>query len=258
MMMSSFAQAGRLLGEPRYTGAARKNAEFILGKLRVPDTGRLWRNHKDGRSTLNAYLEDYALVIEGLVELYQVTYDEAWITHAAQFARIVQEQFADKDKGGYFFTSQDHEQLIQRPKEFDDNATPCGNSVMAFALQKLALLAGNPHFGFSADQSLRLVRDLVGRSPLFFGYWLCAAEFHASKPREIVLAGDRAQIAPFEQILRGQFAPFCVVAAAPGKLPLLEGKEPVGGQGTAFVCESFACQEPVTSEEKFAAAVKNV
>lgn len=256
MMATSFAMAGRLLGEEKYTAAAQANMTFVLGKLRVADTGRFLRSYKDGRATINGYLEDYALVVEALVELYQATYKEDWITQATQIARVIDEQFSDKEKGAYFFTSFDHESLIQRPKEFDDNATPCGNSVVAFAFQKLALLSGNPHFGFSADQSLKLVRDMVPRSPVFFGYWLCAAEFYASKPREIVLAGEPGEIAPFEKVLREQFAPFVVVAAKvtgrESSLPLLKDKITSPEGALAYVCEQFSCLEPCKTPEQFA------
>ena len=261
MMMASFAMAGRLLGENKFTAAAKANAEFLLKHSRHGNN-RLHRNFKDGRATLNGYLEDYALVMDGLVELYQATFEEEWIVEAVKFARVTDEQFADKEKGGYFFTSEDHETLIQRPKELDDNATPCGNSVVAVVYQKLALLAGDPHLGFSADRSLKLVRELVSRSPTFFGNWLCAAEFFASKPREIALVGTKEGIAGFEDVLKGKFAPFAVVAAKTSadksRLPLLGDKEFFEGKAVAYVCEQFACLEPLVSKEKFAESLTQV
>ena len=140
LMLRSFAEAANALDREDYRQVAVRNAGFLLSKLRID--GRLLRSYRDGRARFNAYLEDYACLIDGLISLYEATFDAGWIREAELLAGRMIEKFRDPQSGGFYFTSEDHESLIHRPKEFYDNATPSGNSVAALALLRLWKLTG--------------------------------------------------------------------------------------------------------------------
>ncbi len=135
MMLAAFAEAARVLGHDDYRRAAVENAQFLQREMTGP-AGRLYRTHKNGVSKINGYLEDYAHVIDGLLELYQTTFETRWFVEAQRLADVVLEHFR-ADDGGFYDTSDDHEDLIARPRNLQDNATPSGNSMMAYNLIRL-------------------------------------------------------------------------------------------------------------------------
>ncbi|MDX2225821.1 MAG: thioredoxin domain-containing protein [Verrucomicrobiae bacterium] len=251
MMLTAFAGAAAVWNEERYRQAALSNASFLLGKMRRE--GRLWRNFREGRATLNAYLEDYALVAEGLIAVYEMTGDQTWLHEAESLTEVVLAQFAD-ETGGFYFTSRDHETLVKRPKEIDDNATPCGNSVMAMVLLRLGALLGRQPYTERARQSLGLIRDLAPRMPTGLGYWLCAADFMVHGPTEIALIGTASELGPFESVLSRRFLPaklVCKSAEEGSQLPLLRGRGRVGDRATVYLCHQQTCLPPITHAEEF-------
>ena len=248
LMLASFAEAGVILNRADYTNAARRNAEFVLSNL--CEDGRLLRTWKDGRAKFNAYLEDYAFLSEGLLTLFETTGDSRWLKEALSLSDRMIEEFWDDESGGFYFTGKSHETLIVRAKDYFDNATPSGNSVAATVLLRLAALTGRENYRNLATAVLREIGDQARRYPSGFGYALSAADFLLSTPKEIAIVGkDEADIAPLLAETWRRYIPNKVVAPGFGDneiTPLLVNRPRVNGLATAYVCEHFTCQQPVT------------
>jgi len=243
LMISALAEAGAALERPDYVAAAADCARFVLEDMR-PD-GRLRRTWKDGRARLNAYLEDHAFLLEGLLALYEASFDPRWFAAACELADELIERFADSEAGGFFETSSDHEQLVARRKDLEDHPIPSGNASAALGLLRLAALTGEAPYEEHAVSVLRLLHEVAVRHPVAFGHLLQALDFHLSPTREVALVGPGRE--PLERTLRGRFRPHVVAAGGePDGVPLLQGREPVDGRAAAYVCERFACRRPVT------------
>jgi len=247
LMMASFAEAGVVLNRPDYTHAARRNAEFVLANLRRDDA--LLRTWKDGVAKFNAYLEDYAFLIEGLVTLFETTGEFRWLTEALALAEVMIAEFWDSDAGGFFFTGKSHENLIVRSKDYFDNATPSGNSVAALVLPKLAVLAGQEQYRNLATAVLREIGDSIRRYPSGFGYALSAADLLLTTPKEVAIVGSTPfDFQPLLAETWRRYLPNKVVAPSfgGGIIPLLENRTMIDGLPTAYVCEQYTCKQPVT------------
>ena len=257
LMLRAFAEAAAALDRADYREIALRNAEFVLRDLRRD--GKLLRTWKDGRAKLNGYLEDYAFYADGLVALYEATFDLRWLRGAAEIADVMLEQFADP-RGGFYDTGKDHERLVSRPKDLFDNATPSGNSVAADVLQRLALLTGEERYRRAAEGVLGLLGPLAAQHPAAFGRLLCALDFSLGAPKEVAIVG-RTDAPDTHALLRTVFTPFLpnkVVAAAPPgaappEVPLLADRPARDGRATAYVCQNYACQAPATTSEELAA-----
>ena len=188
LMLTAFSEAGRVLDREDYRQIAAKCAEFLLREVRRDD-GRLLHTWKDERARFNGYLEDYAYLIEGLLELYQTTFDPRWFVAGQELAETMLEHFADSE-GTLYDTSDDHETLITRPRDLQDNATPSGNAMAVTALLKLAGLTNDLRYVDVAHQALTQVQPLMSQYPLGFGQWLQALSYALSQPREIAIVGD--------------------------------------------------------------------
>jgi uncharacterized protein len=252
MFLRALAEAGRVLDRADFLSAAEKNAAFLLSTMRREDGG-LYRTWKPGHAAhLNGYLEDYANVADGLIALYEATFDRRWLEAAVSLADAILERFADADNGGFFDTSSDHETLITRPKDVYDNATPSGNAVAADVMLRLAVLVARPDLQRAAQGVLDLVREGMERVPLGFARSLNALDFLLGRVREVVIVGQRGatDTAALVQAAFEPFSPNKVVAGLgpgePGDLPLLEAREPRDGVATAYVCEHYVCQAPTT------------
>ncbi len=250
-MLRTFAEAAAALGRADYRRAAERNARFLLSTL--CGTGGVRRSYKDGRARFNGCLEDYACLVDGLVSLYEATFDPAWIREAARLAGEMADRFWDPVAGGFFFTAQDHETLIHRPKEFWDNATPSGNSVAALALLRLGTLMGEERWRGYAEAIFEINAGTIARHPAAFGYLLGALDFNLGPVREIAVAGDPEE-ASARGMLReifGRYLPNKVVACgAPGEVALLEGRPGMPGAATAWVCEGSTCLEPAATAQE--------
>jgi hypothetical protein len=253
LAIGAFAEAGRMLGEERYTAAAVRAAEAIVGGLLAPD-GTLGRSWKDGRAVGQGVLEDYANLAEGLLALYETTFDERWFITARALIDRVLARFADPD-GGFFDTADDHERLVARPKDVQDNAVPSGNATATLVLLRLAAWTGDGRYRDAAERALRTVAELLPRYPTGFGQWLAAAELSLAPVAEVAIVGDPAD--PATQALlaeaRRGFRPNQVVALHPepadSVVPLLADRIAVEGRATAYVCRGFVCRLPVTDPE---------
>jgi uncharacterized protein YyaL (SSP411 family) len=259
LMLAAFAEAARVLGRDEYRRAALKNAEFLLEALSVrsaPGAGqtrRLLRTWKDGRAKLNGYLEDYSNLCEGLIALYEATFDPRWLHEAHDLADAMVEQFWSDGLGGFYDTSSDHEALITRPRDVFDNATPSGGAVAATVLLKMAAMFGDEDAARRAVESLKGVSALMKRYASGFGQWLNALDFYLDHPKEIAFIGEPS--APGAQaLIDAIFRPYLPNRIIMQKLfdtdgiggPLLEGKSMLGGRPTVYVCQNYICQTPVT------------
>jgi len=244
LMIAALAEAGAVLERPDLVDAARDAAEFVLRDLR-DDSARLLRSFKDGEAKLNAYLEDHAFLLEALIILYEATFEPRWLVAAREVADTTIDRFADEERGGFFETSSDHEQLIARRKDLEDHPIPSGNASAAYGLLRLAALTGEHAYEDRAVGVLELLHELAGTHPHAFSHLLQALDFHLSPVREVALAGpDTTEL---QRTVRGAFRPHIVLAGGePGGVPLMEGRVAVGGRAAAYVCEGFACKAPVT------------
>ena len=251
LMISALAEAGAALAEPRYLDAARAAAAFVLRDLRDGD-GRLLRTYKDGQAKLNAYLEDHAFLLEALLTLYESTFDPRWYAAARELADTMIERFADDRRGGFFETSSDHERLVARRKDLEDNPIPAGNSSAAYALLRLAALSGDYAYEERALGVFALLHELAYRHPQGFAHLLQGLDFHFAQTKEVALVGP--DTSGLERVVRAKFRPHIVLAGGePDGVPLMEGRTPVNGAAAAYVCEHFACRAPVTEPEELEA-----
>lgn len=254
LMLAAFAEAGAALGRQDYLDVATNNAEFVLSELRRNDL--LLHSYKDERARFNAYLDDYSYYANGLITLYETTGNLRWLREAVTLTDKMIAEFWDTEAGGFFYTGASHEQLIVRTKDYFDNATPSGNSVALEVLLRLAKLTDKEDYERKAVALLRNLRAYITRHPSAFGRALGALDFHLSKTFEIALVGD------FEskdlQTLRDEvwraFLPNKIVAYADGSsveasqlIPLLRERTRLNDRATAYVCENYTCQRPVTT-----------
>jgi hypothetical protein len=256
LMLAAFAEAAQVLDRADYKDVAISNAEFLYATMRAED-GRLLRTWKAGsQAKYNGYLEDYAFLAEGLLALYQTTFDGRWFHWARELADAMLAHFADEDNPGFYDTRDDHEQLIHRPKDLQDNAIPSGNAMAAHVLLKLSLLSGEPRYWDTAEQAIRSVGALMAQYPSGFGEWLNGASLIMGDSREIALIGTEEQIAPLLSVVRTGYRPLQVVAAGTGAdnetIPLLANRPQVNESGTAYVCRRFVCDAPVTDPQLLA------
>jgi hypothetical protein len=260
LMLAAFAEAARdrSLGQRAeiYRSAAENNVAFLLREMRTND-GRLLRTWKDGQAKLNGYLEDYACVIDGLLELYQTTFDEQWFVAARDLADSMLQHYADP-AGGFFDTSDDHETLVTRPKDLQDNAVPSGNAQAATVLLKLAAFTGEDRYSRHAESLLGALQPALMQSPLGFAQWLIALDFALSNPQEIAIVGDprSSEAQALLDVIRGGYRPHQVAALGapdrPSAIPLLRDRPMIDNHATAYVCVRFACQRPTIDPQVLA------
>ena len=249
LALAALAEAGYRLERPDWVEAARGFADFLLGPL-SSDEGGLLRSWREGRTSGAGYLDDYANVAHGLIELHIATGETRWLEEAHRLALLAVELFADDDHGGFFLAPRDGEELVARTKDLDDNPLPSGNSMLAHVLLRLARLWDDDELERRAVGVLRLVAPALTRAPTAFGWALCALDLYLAPPRELAIVGGvdspvaRAALAPFQ--------PGTVVAVGSAEsIPLLAGKTLVDGQPAVYVCERFACRAPVTDPKEF-------
>ncbi len=243
-----------MLGREDYLDAARTCAAFVLDSMR-DEEGRLLRTYKDGRAHLNAYLEDHAFLLEALLVLYESTFEQRWFDQARTLAETMIARFGDPERGGFFSTSEDHEELIARRKEIGDHPIPSGNSSAALGLLRLGALTGEREFERQAEGVLRLFAGPAVNHPDGFAHLLRALDFHLAAVREVALVGD--DLSELAGVVREALRPHLVLAGGDGEgtssPPLLAERPAVEGRPTAYVCEGFACLAPVTTAEDLSA-----
>lgn len=255
LMFAAFADAAGVFGDDRYLAIAKNNAAFL--KRELNRGGRLLRTWKDGSAKLNGYIEDYANVADGLLELFKVTGEIEYMTDAKELADTMITEFWDEENGGFFFTSHDHEELVVRNKDLWDNATPSGNSVAADVLLRLAKLLGEEKYERFAVTTLRIAASQIKRHPQGFGRALSALEFHLGRGKEIVIIGEQGN--EIERNVLEDYRPHDVVISVGSSVPeiqLTQDRAMVDDKPTAYVCEDFVCKRPVTSLEELRAELE--
>ena len=256
LMLAAFAEAGRDLNRPDFTEVAVRNAQFLYDNVRTAE-GRLLRTWKAGaEARYNAYLEDYAYLADGLLALYQNTFDERWFAWAHELADMIMIHFYDQESGGFFDTSDDHEDLIHRPKELQDNATPSGNAMAAQVLLKLSLYTGNGRYWDVAERAVSSLYGAMLQYPTAFAHWLGAAAFILSQPQEVAIVGEPGleDTAALIDTVFAEYRPNVVAALGDSGevIPLLKDRPRLDDKATAYVCRRFVCKTPVTEPEALA------
>jgi uncharacterized protein YyaL (SSP411 family) len=248
LALAALAEAGRRLERDDYLDAARALGEFLLGPLSTGD-GRLHRTFRARLAKGTGYLEDYADVADGLLELHVATGELRWLDEANRLARLAVELFADDERGGFYLSPADGEELVARKKDLEDQPTPSGNSMLALVLLKLSRIYGDEELERRAVGVFRLLHGTMARVPLAFGHALSALDLHFSTPRELAIVGPIDS--PVAKAALEPFQPDTVVAVGPSEeVPLLAGKGLVEGKPAVYVCERFACQAPVTTPKQ--------
>jgi uncharacterized protein YyaL (SSP411 family) len=252
LMLAPFAEAGRVLNRPDYTEIAVSNAQFLYEHMRVAENGRLLRTWKAGsQAKYNAYLEDYAYLADGLLALYQTTFDERWFVWARELADMMMTHFVDEANGGFYDTSDDHETLLHRPKDVQDNAIPSANAMAAHVLLKLGLFTGEGNYWDVAETAVSALQGPMMQYPTGFAHWLCAASFMLSQPREVAIIGSPGDedVQTLLASLNEAYWPDIIIATglSGDTIPLLQDRAQLDNQATAYVCRQFVCQLPVTT-----------
>jgi len=262
MMLRAFAEGSRVLGRPDFRQTAERNASFLLQTLRRD--GRLLRSAMHGEAKLNAYLEDYAALIDGLIALSAATLDRQWLDEAVTLAETMIADFADPHGPGFFDTGASHETLVARPRDLQDGATPAGNSLAADVLLRLGTMTGNDDWVRRATLLLATMSEPMADQPLGFGRFLAAAESALSTLKEVALAGERADpaLTTLADTVYHRYEPNALLGYADPadptlgeRYPFLANRPPQNGKATAYLCERYACLPPVTEPEALLAAL---
>jgi uncharacterized protein YyaL (SSP411 family) len=248
LMIKGMARAGRVFGRPEWIDSARRAADFVRGTLWRD--GRLLATYKDERAHLNAYLDDHAFLIDALLELVQTDFRADDLDFARALADLLLEQFEDAARGGFFFVSHDHEKLIHRAKTALDNATPSGNGIAAYALQRLGHLIGEPRYLEAAERAVTLFHGEAARNPGAHTSLLVALEELLRPPRIVVLRGAAEAIGRWQAQLVATYRPDTMVTGLPSSLTNLPGAldKPAGNSAqdvSAWVCQGVTCLPPV-------------
>ena len=269
LMLMAFAEAARVFQSnnadlnpnSKYLELATRNAEFLLSELR-PD-GKLKRAWRDGKTTDEVFLEDYAALILGLLELYQTDFNNKWFTSAKELTDEMIEKFSDAN-GGFFDTPNDGEQLLLRPKDIQDNATPSGNALACEALIKMAEFTGEGKYRDLAEKSLSLITSFSLRYPLGFARWLSAAENASGNMKQVAVLGEAGE-EKFEamlKIIQAEYRPNVVISVSSYPIKenspaLLNDRIMIKNQSTVYVCEGFVCKQPTTEIETLIKQLKS-
>ena len=245
LMIKAMAHAGRILNEPSWVASAQQAVDFIHAQMW--QNGRLLATAKDGKVHLNAYLDDYAFLLDALLELMQAEFRLADLKFARAIAEVLLDQFEDKQAGGFFFTSHDHEQLIHRPKPGHDNAMPAGNGIAAFALQRFGFLLGEVRYLNAAERTLALYYPALAQRPGGFSSLLMALQEHLTPPQIIILRSAPGQSEAWRHQLFQHYAPEKLILALEGELAELPAAlaKPLSQQVSAWICQGTQCWPPL-------------
>lgn len=262
LMIASLAHGGAVLGEPRYVQAAERAAEFLLESLYVD--GRLMHYHRAGHAVEKAFLDDYAFLILGLIDLYEASFDLSWLRHARLLAEQMIDLFADGAEGGFFMTGKDTERLLTRDKPAYDGALPSGNSIAALVLLKLGTILMADRFTEHAERILKRFSAQIAESPTGFTAMLLALDYRLGPTQEIVVAGAASDARPLIDEVRRHFLPNATLLfretgpkgdALADLVPFVEELTPIDDRAAVYLCGNYACLRPITAAGDLAEAL---
>jgi uncharacterized protein YyaL (SSP411 family) len=268
LAISAYARAGLVLDDSRYIEQAGKAARFLLANLY--HDGRLYRTFMEGKRKTRGFLEDYAFLIAGLLDLYEAAGDLQWLEKAIELDAILENYFEDKTQGGYFMTGDDYENLLVREKPSYDGAEPSGNSVEVLNLLRLHEFTTGDGYRRRAEASFRYLAKTLQSNPVALAEMLLAVDFYLDAPKQILIVaprGKKGEAAPLLSVFRSRFVPnrvFSVVSEGGEQektariIPLLDGKEAAEGRATAYVCEKRVCRLPTSDPAMFASQLRTV
>jgi uncharacterized protein YyaL (SSP411 family) len=262
LMVRGIAEAARAFGNERYREVAIGSATFLFEHL-VRD-GRVLRSYKDGRARIAGYLEDHAALGLAALSIYELTFDDAWLDRARQLGDAVVRWFWDDDTGAFYDTASDHEQLITRPRDISDNATPSGTSLAAELLIRLAELFNDADARRRATYVVESLAPAIGRYPLAFGNMLGCADLLINGAIEVAVVGDPASddFRALERVVAERYVPSLVLAGgvprSDDSIPLLSTRDARDGRATAYVCRNYTCEEPATTRALLDAQLQRI
>lgn len=259
LMIAALARASRVFNKSEWAEAASASVRFIENHL-VRSDGRLLARYRDGEAAYPAYIDDYAFLVWGLLELYEADFSPKYLQQAIQYNQRMIDLFWDGENGGFFFYGKDSEQLFARPKEVYDGATPSGNSVAALNMLRLSRITGNQQFEDLAEKQIKAFAGEIAEHPSAYSYFLMAAQFAIGPTKEIVIAGTIGEenTENMMGILHSMFLPLSVLILHDeinrreivDLIPFIKDQKMKDGKATAYVCENFSCQSPVTESDQ--------
>ena len=256
LMLRAFAEAARVLERSDLLGIAERNAAFLMSSL--ARDGRMGRSYKDGRATLPGYLEDQAAVADGLLSLYEATFEPRWLDHLRDLVEHMLGAFWDASDAEFFDAAAEQPALLVRPQDPTDNAIPSGTSMAVDVLLRGGRLLGEESWLRIARQALDRLAPTAAKAPQAFGRLLAALDFELGHPVELAVIGPPRDTAT-EQLLaqvRSRYLPNRLLALTPApngkEIPLLSGRKLVDGRPTAYLCEGYVCQAPTTDARELA------
>jgi len=263
LMISAFARAAQVLGDAGYLEAATRAASFLRAELYDPSRKTLFRNFREGRSVIEGFADDYAFLIQALLDLYEASFDVDWLRWAIELQETQDRLFFDNERGGYFSGAGNDPSILLRLKEDNDSAEPAASSVAALNLLRLAQIRNDERFYERAGKTIDAFAPQIGHFASAMPQMLVALDLSMSKPRQIVIAGDRdsAETRALVSEVHRHFVPDKVLLLADGregqryleeKLEALRGMKPINSKAAAYVCENFTCKAPVTDPKALA------
>ena len=266
LMISSLAYGGAALGERRYTDAAEKAAQFVLDSLQQQD--RLLRFYRDARKVGPGFLEDYAFMALGLIDLYEAAYDAKWLAEANRLAEQMIDLFSDGEGDGFYQTGRDAQRLVVRSKSGYDAAVPSGNSIAALVLLRLGRMTMNDKFITAGEKTLKSFGAQINAAPLSLTAMLVAVDFYLGPNQEIVVAGDigKEDTRQMLRALNQRYMPRAVRifhSSTPDSTeiekltPFVKDQPALDGKATAYICENYTCRAPVTNVEQLQRLLAN-
>jgi uncharacterized protein YyaL (SSP411 family) len=257
LMILAFARGAQVLGDPAYLEAASRAARFIRAELYDESRKVLFRNFREGRSAVEGFADDYAFLIQGLLDLYEASFEIAWLRWAIELQETQDRLFFDNERGGYFSGAGNDPSILLRLKEDNDSAEPAASSVAALNLLRLSQIRNEPRFYERAEKTIDAFAAQIGHFASAMPQMLVALDLSLSEPRQIVIAGERdaADTRALVSEVHRHFVANKVLLLADGgegqryleeKLEALRGMKPIGGKAAAYVCENFTCKAPVT------------
>jgi uncharacterized protein YyaL (SSP411 family) len=259
-MISAYARGAQVLDEPRYLEAATRAAKFLRANLYDDKSKLLFRNYRESRSDIEAFADDYAFVIQGLLDLYEASFDVEWLKFAVQLQETQDRLFFDEKSGGYFSTSGKDKSVVLRMKDDNDSAEPAASSIAALSLLRLAQLRDDKKLDERARKTINAFGPTLSHFASAMPQMLVALDCSLGKPRQVVIAGkiDNEQTRALLKEVHRHFLPNKVLILADGgegqkffseKNEAIGAMAPIDGKPAAYVCENFTCKAPVTDSK---------